>query len=77
VSLAFRQLRVDARVEAVQEVLATPLVDYVRLVERASAEAAFSSVLAAFAISQVRRGRHAGTRGNSRDLCSPITARRN
>lgn len=68
---AFRRHDADAREEAVQEVVATALVIFRRLVERQRTEAAYPSSLAGFAIRRVRSGRRVATRLNARDVSSP------
>jgi hypothetical protein len=72
----FRSLSPDAREEAVAECIATALVAYVALVERGKADLAYPTVLAQYAAAQVRRGRHVGTRLNSRDVLAKLAQRR-
>ena len=68
---AFRHLRPADRAEAVQEAVANTCVAYyARLVEQGRQERAFATVLARFAVAQVRAGRKVGTSANSRDVMS-------
>lgn len=68
---AFRNYPAEARAEAIQEALANTCVAYARLVERGAVERAFPTVLARFAVAQVRGGRRVGARQNVRDVLSP------
>ena len=68
--LAFRDLHSDNRDDAVQEVIANACVAFARLVEQERADKAFPTVLARFAISQVRAGRQVGASLNARDVLS-------
>ena len=67
---AFRELGPEAKAEAVQEAVANALVAYARLVEQGRESVAFATVLARFAIAQVRAGRHVGGRLNAQDISS-------
>ena len=67
---AFRHLRPADRAEAVQEAVANTCVAFARLVEQGRQERAFATVLARFAVAQVRAGRKVGTSANSRDVMS-------
>jgi hypothetical protein len=69
--IAFRYLDREARAEAVQEVVASALAAYVRLVESGRADLAYPTPLAMFAIRQFRAGRRAGTKANVNDVTSP------
>lgn len=68
--LAFRDLRGDNRDDAVQEVVANTCVAFARLVDQGRADKAFPTVLARFAIAQVREGRQVGASLNVRDVLS-------
>ena len=71
-AIVFRDLKPEARQEAIQEVIANALVAYARLVERNSTHLAFPTVLAGYAAAQFREGRRVGTKANCKDVCSPI-----
>jgi len=73
---AFRALRPEAKAEAVQEALANACVAYARLVERGKESVAFATVLARYAVSQVRAGRQVGGRLNILDVASDYCQRR-
>jgi hypothetical protein len=73
---AFGKLRSEAKAEAVQEALANACVAYARLVERGKESLAFATVLARFAVSQVRAGRQVGGRLNILDVASEYCQRR-
>jgi hypothetical protein len=68
--LAFRHLPATEREEAVQEAIANACVAYARLVQQGRCERAFPTVLARFAIAQVRDGRKVGAAINSGDVMS-------
>ena len=70
VAPAFRTLSPDAKAEAVQECVANACVAYVRLVERGKESMAFATVLARYAIAQVRTGRRVGGQLNVKDVTS-------
>jgi hypothetical protein len=70
VAPAFRTLSPDAKAEAVQECVANACVAYARLVERGKESLAFATVLARFAVAQVRSGRRVGGQLNVRDVTS-------
>jgi hypothetical protein len=63
-SYAFRHLRSTAREEFVAEVIANAFAAFRRLVVRDKAALAYPTVLARFAIQQVRQGRRLGCRLN-------------
>lgn len=67
---AFRELGPEAKAEAVQEAVANALVAYARLVSQGRETLAFATVLARFAVSQVRAGRLVGGRLNAQDVSS-------
>jgi DNA-directed RNA polymerase specialized sigma24 family protein len=66
----FRHLNPDDRDEAVQEVIARALLDFLRLLERGKGDLAYASPLARFAVAQVRQGRRVGGRLNLCDVSS-------
>jgi hypothetical protein len=68
--IAFQQLRLQEREEAVAEVLAIAFAAFHRLVERGKLHAAFASALARFAVARVRCGRRAGGRPKAGDAMS-------
>jgi hypothetical protein len=70
VAPAFRALSPDAKAEAVQECVANACVAYARLVERGKESLAFATVLARYAVAQVRTGRRVGGQLNVRDVTS-------
>jgi DNA-directed RNA polymerase specialized sigma24 family protein len=72
---AFRDLKGEARDEAVQEVIASSFVAFARLCERGKADLAYPSVLARFAVAQLRSGRRVGNRLNCRDVLSEYAQR--
>lgn len=74
--VAFRDLDPEARQEAVQEVIANTLVAFIRLVELDKSDLAYPTVLARYAVAQVRDGRRVGNRLNVRDVSSPYAQMR-
>lgn len=74
--VAFRDLATEAREEAVQEVTANCCVAFARLVQQGRSERAFATVLARFAVAQVRDGRRVGTSQNVRDVMSPCAKKK-
>jgi hypothetical protein len=68
--LAFRDLQGDNRDDAIQEVIANTCVAFARLVKQGRTEKAFPTVLARYAIAQVREGRQVGSSWNVRDVLS-------
>ena len=73
---AFRELGPEAKAEAVQEAVANALVAYARLVEQGRESLAFATVLARFAVAQVRAGRQVGGRLNAQDISSQYCQQR-
>jgi RNA polymerase sigma factor (sigma-70 family) len=67
---AFRHLKPEARDDAIQEVLASALVAFVRLVESGKAHLAYASPLTAYGICRFRAGRTVGSRLNVCDVTS-------
>jgi len=72
---AFRRLHGDDRDEAIQEAIANACVAFMRLAQQGREDRAFPTVLARFAVTQVRGGRRIGSGLNSRDVLSPVTWR--
>ena len=72
----FRHLDAEARQEAVQEVIATALVAFVRLVQLKKMNLAYPTVLARYAVAQVNEGRKVGGRLNIQDVSSAYCQRR-
>ena len=72
----FRNLRLEARAEAVQEVIANAFVAYRRLVELGHEDLAYPTPLAQYAIAQIREGRQIGNRLNVHDITSRYCQRR-
>jgi hypothetical protein len=70
VRVAFRHLDPEAREEAIQEALANAAVAYCRLFERGKVDLAYPTVLANYAVFQVKDGRKVGSRLNVRDVSS-------
>ena len=71
VARAFRSLRPEEREDAVQEAIAGTFTAYAGLVKQGRERLAFASVLAKFAVRQVRVGRQVGCTLNSNDMSSP------
>ena len=74
-SVALRDLRSEAKREAVQEVIANSLVAFRRLHELDKLDVAYPSVLARFGVAQVRSGRKVGTKLNANDVTSMYAQR--
>ena len=68
--ISFRHLAPEARDEAVAECLANALVAYARLVELDKVSLAYPTVLARYAVAQVKDGRRVGGHLNVRDVSS-------
>ena len=75
-SYAFRYLRRAAREDLMAEVIANAFAAFRRLVERGKAALAYPTVLAKFAIQQVRVGRRLGSQLNIQDVMSPYAQKR-
>jgi len=71
-----RELKGEARDDAVQEVVANAFVAFVRLVERGKADLAYPRVLAQYGVAQFFAGRRVGTKFNSRDAFSKTAQRK-
>jgi hypothetical protein len=74
--LAFRHHNPEARQEAVEECLANALVAYVRLVQLGKVNLAYPTVLARYAVAQVRDGRRVGGHLNIHDVSSAYCQQR-
>lgn len=73
---AFSRLNPESREDAVEETIANALVAFVRLFQLGKAQKAFPTVLAHYAISQVREGRCVGGRLRIREVLSRYAQRR-
>lgn len=73
---AFGHLDPESREDAIQETIANTLVAFVRLVQTGKAQKAFPTVLAHYAISQIREGRCVGGRLRIREVLSRYAQRR-
>jgi len=68
--IAFRRLNVEAREEAIQEVVCNACCAYARLVELKKTELAYPSTLAMFGVAQTKDGRKVGGKLNCCDVLS-------
>jgi len=68
--IAFRERSPEEREELVQECVANCLAAYVRLVQLGKQDLAYPSVLARYAVAQIRDGRRIGSRMNVKDVSS-------
>ena len=73
----FRQVPRRCREELINDVIAKAYVAFVELVARGKAALAYPTVLAGYAIRQIRTGRQVGYRQNVRDVLSSYSQRRN
>src|SRR4051812_18964601 len=69
--IRFRHENPVDREEAVQEVIARSLIQFLRLLELGKEHLVFAGPLARYAVSQVRGGRRVGGKLNIRDVSSP------
>ena len=69
-SISFSDQPYQHRKELVQEAVANCLVAYVRLVELDKEDLAYPTVLAMYAVRQIREGRRVGTKMNVKDVSS-------
>jgi hypothetical protein len=76
VTPAFRKLKPEAQAEAVQEAVASSYVAFSRLVRQGRESLVYPTVLAGFAIKQVRAGRRVGGRLNVQDISSAYAQRK-
>ena len=68
--IAFRNLDVEAREEAVQETICNACCAFARLVELNKVDVAYPSALARFGVAQTKAGRRTGGKLNCRDILS-------
>ena len=73
--IAFRNLKPEARAEAVQEVVCNALQAFVRLVQLKKTSIAYPSVLARYGVRQTRDGRKVGGHRNVKDVSSSYCQR--
>lgn len=73
---AFCYLNTEARNEAVQEILVSAMLAYVRLHERGKVDVAYPGVLTRYAVAQYRDGRRVASTSNCKDVLSPYARRR-
>jgi hypothetical protein len=71
-----RHLTSEDRAEAIQEVVASAFVSYVRLIGRGKAELAFAGPLARYGAYQYLHGRRVGCRMNGQDILSEYGQRK-
>jgi hypothetical protein len=69
--MCFRNLPVEARMDAVQEAVASAFVAYSRLVKLGKEDLAYATPLAQFAVRRVRAGRTISAPVNVNDVTSP------
>jgi DNA-directed RNA polymerase specialized sigma24 family protein len=72
---AFRCFGAEARNEAIQEVLVSALLAYVRLHQRGMQDVAYAGVLTRYAVAQYFDGRRAAAKLNCKDVLSPYARR--
>ncbi len=72
---AFRHLRGEARQDAIQETIANALVAFVALVRRGKMSIAYPTVLARYAVAQIKDGRRVGNALNCHEVLSPYAQR--
>ena len=75
-SYAFRYLDIEARTEAVAEVVANACVAFHRLVEKGKSSLAYQSALVRYAVAQFHAGRRVGTPTNTLDVTSPAAKKK-
>jgi hypothetical protein len=73
----FRHVPRRSREDLINDVIAKAYVAFVELVARGKAALAYPTVLAGYAIRQIRTGRQVGCRQNVRDVLSSYSQRRN
>jgi hypothetical protein len=69
-AIAFRHLSPEAREEAIQEAIANAVVAYARLIQLKKEDLAYPTVLARYAVAQIRDGRRVGNHLNIKDVLS-------
>jgi len=72
---AFARLNPDRRQDLTQEVIANALVAYVRLWQQGRVALAYPTVLAKYAVAQIKDGRLVGGHMNVKDISSPYCQR--
>jgi len=72
---AFRHVRGQDRQDLIQETIANAMVAFRRLVRRGRESVAHASVLAKYAIRQIKDGRRVGSSLNCSDVLSPYAQR--
>ena len=73
--IAWRHVRGQDRQDKIQETVANALVAFRRLVQLNKVDLAYPSVLARYAVAQIRDGRLVGSRMNVKDVSSPYCQR--
>ena len=73
---AFRHLDVEARGNAVSDVIANAWVAFDRLVKAGKSSLVYPTVLARYGVAQFNEGRRVGTSTNTRDVTSPAAKRK-
>ena len=73
--IAFRQVRGQDRQDKIQETVANALVAFRRLVQLKKTDLAYPSVLARYAVAQIKDGRLVGGKMNCRDVSVPYCQR--
>ena len=73
--ISFRHLNPEARDEAIQETVCNACCAFARLAELDKLDLAYPTVLARYAVAQVRDGRKVGGKLNVRDVLSPYCQR--
>jgi hypothetical protein len=69
--VSFRHLKPEARAEAIAECVANAMVAFVRLVKLGKVALAYPTVLARYAVAQVKDHRRVGAKLNIKDVLSP------
>ncbi len=73
--IAFRHVRGQDRQDKIQETVANALVAFRRLVQLKKTDLAYPSVLARYAVAQIKDGRLVGGKMNCKDVSSPYCQR--
>ncbi|MGO9109347.1 MAG: hypothetical protein ACLP9L_08950 [Thermoguttaceae bacterium] len=73
--IAFRHVRGQDRQDKIQETVANALVAFRRLVQLKKTDLAYPSVLARYAVAQIKDGQMVGGKMNCRDVSSPYCQR--
>ena len=72
----FRGVLPEAQEDLIEEVICNCLVAFVRLIQLGKGDLAYATVLARYAVAQVRQGRRMGSRLSVHDVMSPYAQRR-